>query len=68
MDRRVKKQVLKAKSKMPRSIKEKMSINECNKGNNDRGNFGLNIPNNYREAILLDKKNGKALWSDAIAK
>ena len=45
-----------------------MSKNELNKVKKDRGKFRCNIPNNSREALLLDKKNGHILWADAIAK
>ena len=30
--------------------------------------FGIYIPNNIKEAISLDEKNGKTLWQDAYAK
>lgn len=30
--------------------------------------FGIKIPNNTREALLLDKMNGNTKWADAIAK
>ena len=53
---------------MPRSLKAKMSRNECNKVKEDREKFGYKITNNSRESLLLDKKNGNTLWYDAIAK
>ena len=40
MDRRAKNKSLKAKSKIPRSLKENISINECNNGKKDREKFG----------------------------
>ena len=45
-----------------------MSRNERNKVKKYREKFGYNIPNNYREALISDKKNGNTLWSDAISK
>ena len=68
IDRREKNQALEAKSNTPRSLKAKISRNEHNKVNKDREKFGYKIPNNSREALLLDSKNGKTLWADAIAK
>ena len=56
------------KSKIPRSLKTKMSINDCNKVRKDWEKFGYNITNNYREAILLARKYGNTLWADVIAK
>ena len=53
---------------MPRDLKAKMSRNERNKGKKDWEKFGYKIPNNYREALLLDKKNGNNLWAETIAK
>ena len=43
-----------------------MSRNEHNKVNKYREKFGYNITNNSRKALILDKKNGNILWSDAI--
>ena len=63
---RERKQLLKAKSRVPRTLKVKMSRNYLNKVNKDWEKFGYIIPNNSSEAILLDKKNGNTLWSDAI--
>ena len=68
MDRRTNNKSLKEKSKIPRSLKEKMSRNELNKGIKDRGKFGYKIPNNYREVFLIGKKNVKNLWADKISK
>ena len=68
MDRRYIKQVLEAKSNMPRSLKANMSRNDCKKVKNDWEKLGYNITNNSREALLLDKRNGNTLWDDAIAK
>ena len=68
MDSREKNKELKAKSKIPRSLKVKISRNERNKINKDQEKFGYKIPNNSREAILLDKKNGNTLWDDEISK
>ena len=45
-----------------------MSRNDRNKVNKYRDKFGYKIPNNFREVLLLDKKNGNTLWSDAIYK
>ena len=53
---------------MPRALKAKMSINKRNKVKKDRENFGYKIPQNYTEALLLDKKNGNTLWDDSVAK
>ena len=30
--------------------------------------FGVEVPNTYEEAVLLDRKNGNTLWQDAIKK
>ena len=68
MARRSSKQALEAISKIPRSIKAKISRNERNKVKKDWEKFGYNIPNNSRKALLLDKKNGNTLWYDAISK
>ena len=62
------KQSLKDKSRNPISLKEKMSRNDIIKGKKDWEKFEYNISNNFREALLLDKKNGNSLWSDAISK
>ena len=59
---------MESKSKMPRALKAKMSINKRNKVKKDRENFGYKIPQNYTEALLLDKKNGNTLWDDSVAK
>ena len=53
---------------MPRDLKTKMPRNERNKGKKDWEKFGYKIPNNSREALLLDKKNGNNLWTYTIAK
>ena len=53
---------------MPRALKSKISINEHIKGKKDREKFGYKIPNNSREELLLDKKNGNNLWADEISK
>ena len=45
-----------------------MSINERKKVKKDQDKFGYKIPNNSREALLLDKKNGDTLWDDVISK
>ena len=68
MYRRGKKQELKDKSKIPRSLKSKISINEHNKGKNEREKFGYKVHYNSREVILIDKNNVNTLWDDAIAK
>ena len=31
-------------------------------------NFGIQIPNNIKEAIYLDENNGNTMWQDAYAK
>ena len=67
MARMARNQVLKVKSKMPRSLKEKVSRNYRNKVNKYLDKFGYNIPNNSRELLLLDKKNVNTLWADAIS-
>ena len=59
---------MKAKSKIPRSLKAKISINARNKGKKDWEKIGYKITNNSREAILVDKKNGNNLWHDTISK
>jgi len=33
-----------------------------------RSKFGIEIPNNYVEAVALDRKNGNTLWQDAVKK
>ena len=68
MDIRSRKKSLKDKSRMKISLRENISRNERNKGNNDRDKFGYKIPNNYREALLLDKNNGNTLWAYEISK
>ena len=54
MYRRSSKQELEAKSKMPRDLKAKISINEQNYVKKDWEKFGNKIPNNFREEFLLD--------------
>ena len=68
MARMARNQVLKVKSKMPRSLKEKVSRNYRNKVNKYLDKFGYNIPNNFSGEFLLDRKQGNTLWADAIAK
>ena len=53
---------------MKRSLRENISRNERNKGNDDRDKFRYKIPNNYREALLLDKNIGNTLWVYEISK
>lgn len=33
-----------------------------------RSKFGIEIPNNFEEAVALDRKNGNTLWQDAVKK
>ena len=47
-------QELEAKSKMPRDLKANISINGKNYVKKDWEKFGNKIPNNFREAFLLD--------------
>ena len=54
MYRRSSKQDLEAKSNIPRDQKANISINECNKVKKDWEKFRNKIPNNFREAFLLD--------------
>ena len=56
---RTRNQSLESKSKIPISLKAKMSRNKRNKVKKDLEKFGYKIPNHSREALLLDKKNGK---------
>ena len=30
--------------------------------------YGVHVPNNYKEAIRLDKENGNTLWAEATVK
>ena len=53
---------------MPRLLKEKIPGNKRNRGKKDQENFGYKITNNYREALLLDRKDGNTLWDDATRK
>ena len=59
---------MKAKSNIPRYLKENKSRNEHNKGNKDWEKSGYKITNNSSEVLLLDKNNGNTLWDDAIFK
>ena len=59
---------MKDKSKIPRSLKSKISINEHNKGKNEREKFGYKVHYNSREVILIDKNNVNTLWDGVIAK
>ena len=54
MYRRSSKQELEAKSNIPREFKAKISINEQDKVKKDWEKFRNKIPNNFREAFLLD--------------
>ena len=44
-----------------------MSRDSCNKEKYQE-KFRYRIPNNYRETLLLDKKNRHAFWDDTIDK
>ena len=68
IDRKERNQALKTKSNIPIDLKSKMSINERNKVKKYQEKFGYDIPKTFRETLLLDRKNGKTLWSYAIAK
>ena len=68
MYRRSKKQVLKTKLNMPRSLKAKLAIKERRKVKNDQDKFGYKFPKNFSKARLLDKNNRNTLWDDAISK
>ena len=52
-----------------KSIKlRRQSRNTRTKNKGKRVKFGLKIPNNTREALIIDAENGNNLWADAIAK
>ena len=44
-----------------------MSRNERNKRKKYREKFLYKTPNNTKEALLLDKRNGTTLWADIIS-
>eukprot|EP00957_Ditylum_brightwellii_P055153 4180021-Ditylum_brightwellii.AAC.1 len=49
-------------------IKRKLSRNARNQKKKIREKFGINIPRNTKEALLLDEKNGDSNWTEAICK
>jgi hypothetical protein len=51
-----------------RAVKNRMSKNSQNAKIKDRTKYDIRVPNNTREALLLDKTNKKTYWADAIAK
>ena len=46
----------------------RLSKNQRNLKKKDRVKFGIEVPNNVRHALLLDKKNGNNAWGEAILK
>ena len=46
----------------------KLSKNQQNKRKKNRMKFGIEVPNNVRHALLLDRKNGNKAWAEAISK
>ena len=46
----------------------RVSRNQKTKKKKDRVKFGIEVPNNVRHALLLDKKNKNTAWSEAILK
>ena len=60
--------ISKSKSKVPRALKKKISKNARNQRKEMREKFGIKIPNNTREALLLDRMNGDNKWAEAIKK
>ena len=60
--------ISKSKSTVPRALKKKISKNARNQRKEMREKFGIKIPNNTREALLLDRMNGDNKWAEAIKK
>eukprot|EP00957_Ditylum_brightwellii_P009590 723517-Ditylum_brightwellii.AAC.1 len=52
----------------PNGIRRKLSTNARNQKKKIREKFGIKIPRNMKEALLLDKKNGDSKWAEAICK
>ena len=46
----------------------RLSKNQQNKRKKNRMKFGIEVPNNVRHALLLDRKNGNKAWAEAISK
>ena len=46
----------------------RLSKNQRNSKKKNRVKFSIEVPNNVRRALLLDKKNGNNAWSEAILK
>jgi hypothetical protein len=48
--------------------KDKLSINARNAINKKREKFGIKIPNNVKDSLLLDRENRNSKWAEAISK
>eukprot|EP00957_Ditylum_brightwellii_P133555 10182943-Ditylum_brightwellii.AAC.1 len=51
-----------------KGIKKKLSRNAINQKKNIKEKFGIKIPRNTKEALLLGKKNGDRKWVETICK
>ena len=51
-----------------RQAHQNISQNQRNLAIQGREKFGIDIPQNTRQALLLDKQNKNTKWADAIAK
>ena len=48
--------------------KEQLKIRTISNNKNEKNKFGIKIPGNAREALLLDKENKNTKWADVICK
>ena len=62
------KNVSEAKSKVPRAIKTKLSLNQLNNNIKFSEKFGINVPNSTIEVLTMNRNNNNTLWVDAITK
>jgi hypothetical protein len=51
-----------------RAVRNRMSMKSRNARVKDRMKYNIQVPNNTREALLLDKKNNNTKWVDSNAK
>ena len=47
---------------------KQLKIRKISKNRNEKNKFGIEIPQNVREALLFDKENKNTKWADAICK
>ena len=66
--RRARKNAPEAKYNMPRSLKTKLSQNQCNKKIKVCNKFGIKFPNINRDSLIMDSMNNNTPWKDAITK